>query len=253
MSGFPRRVPKTSTGIHPKGSGVGFAKIPLTNQKTVGEQLRLARLAQRRSVEDIALRIRVSAKYLDSLERGRYRELPSLVYARHYARLYAKELKLPWKQVESLYEQEVSVYGIHPQNSPSERAKKSTRDQVGVYQQTPLVIPRLLKYGLVGMAVLLVVLYFVWEMVQFLSPPELVILAPDHDMIVSTHDILLTGKTSSGSLVEINGQVVSIEPDGHFEERVYLNEGLNTLRVSAHSKHSTEHVEIRHVLYKPQP
>jgi hypothetical protein len=159
---------------------------------------------------------------------------------------------LQWKQIEPLYEQEVGVYGTHTSDQPLERAKKSRRDQVGVYQQAPLVIPKLLKFGAIGMVILLVVIYFVWEMVQFLSPPELVILSPDHDSIVSTRDLEVTGKTSPGALVEINGQVVSIEPDGHFAERVYLTEGLNTLRVSAHSKRSKEHVEIRHVLYNPQ-
>lgn len=255
MSPLPQRIQKSSSGVDPAtlGSTVGFSRVPLTHQKTVGEQLRLARLAVRGSLDDIGRKIRVSAKYLDALERGHYRDLPSLVYARHYTRLYAKELGLPWKQLEQVYEQEVGVYGNHPHSGPAEKKRQSRREQVGVYQQAPLVIPRLLKYGAIGVVILMIMLYFVWELVQFLSPPELVILSPERDIIVSTRDFAVTGKTSPGALVEINGQTVSIEPDGYFTEHIYLSEGLNTLRVSAQSKHSKEHVEIRHVLYEARP
>jgi transcriptional regulator with XRE-family HTH domain len=229
----------------------GFTKLPLTRQKTVGEQLRVAREAQHLSMQEIAQRIRVSAKYLEMLERGRYRDLPSLVYARNYTRLYAKELRLPWPQLEQVYEQEVSVYSTYPGNDPSARQQYKTKHQAGVYQQAPLIIPRLLKFGGVGVVVLLVAVYFVWELVQFLSPPTLVILSPEHDMIVSERDIDVVGETAPEALVEMNGQAISVEPDGHFSEQVYLKEGLNTLRISAHSKRSKERVEIRYVLYDP--
>jgi transcriptional regulator with XRE-family HTH domain len=231
----------------------GFTQLPLTSQKTVGEQLRLARQAQGRSVEEIASRIRVSAKYLDALERGHYRELPSLVYARNYTRLYAQALRLPWKSLEGLYEKEVSVYSANPTHDPSERVRQRRRQRASTYHQAPLVIPRLLKFGAVGMVILLVVIYFVWELVQFLSPPELVILSPERDMIVSERDIEVVGKTAPEAIVEINGQAIRVEPDGHFHEQVFLNEGLNTLRVSTRSKRSQDRVEIRHVLYDPTP
>jgi len=255
MSPLPRRTQKSVQEVQPKkmGGGVGFSRVPLTHQKTVGEQLRLARLAQRKSLEVIGQKVRVSPKYLDALERGHYRDLPSLVYARHYTRLYAKDLGLPWKQLEQVYDQEIRVYSTHPEGSPAEQKRQSRREQVGAYQQAPLEIPKILKFGVIGIAILLIAVYFVWELVQFLSPPQLVILSPERDIIVTTRDIVVSGKTIPGALVDINGQTVNIEPDGSFTEEVYLSEGLNTLRVSARSKRSKEHVEIRHVLYEAQP
>ncbi len=226
-----------------------FTQLPLARQHTVGEQLRSAREAQQLSLEDISQRIRVSVKYLDAIERGHYRELPSLVYARQYVRLYAKAVQLPWHTIASLYHDEVRVYAVQPGEGSSWRAQRSSRTTGGAYQQAPLVIPRLFRYGAIGMLILLVIVYFVWEVVQFLSPPQLVILSPERDMIVSQREFEVIGETAPEAVVEINGQTVRVDPDGHFTERVYLQEGLNTLRVSSRSKHSQEHVQVRHVLY----
>lgn len=229
------------------GAMKSFKQQPLRKFQTVGEQLRIARQSQGLDRAAIARKIKVPERYLQALEDGRYADLPSPVYIKNYLKLYVKELSLRWERVEEQYAQEVKVH--HP-DAPG-RISTKRRDPAGPtpYQRKPLVVPTLFKYGAAAIVVVLFGVYFAWEITQLLTPPELEITYPAEDIIVTERRIVLEGKTEPETLVEINGQAVSVEPDGTFTEDIYLNEGLNTLRITAKSKRSAERVVDRNILY----
>lgn len=56
--------------------------------------LAVAREQQGLTKNDVARELRLSEKYIDSLERGAFNELPSMVFARGYVQSYTKLLKL---------------------------------------------------------------------------------------------------------------------------------------------------------------
>ncbi len=60
----------------------------------VGEQLRLERLRQGLSLEDVVQRTRISPRSLEAIEADALDRLPGLVFARNFVRLYAQDLKL---------------------------------------------------------------------------------------------------------------------------------------------------------------
>ncbi|WP_299198983.1 RodZ domain-containing protein [uncultured Amphritea sp.] len=57
-------------------------------------ELAVARELQGLTKNDVARELRLSEKYIDSLERGAFNELPSMVFARGYVQSYTKLLKL---------------------------------------------------------------------------------------------------------------------------------------------------------------
>ncbi|WP_428034342.1 RodZ domain-containing protein [Amphritea sp.] len=57
-------------------------------------ELAAAREQQGLTKNDVARELRLSEKYIDSLERGAFNELPSMVFARGYVQSYTKLLKL---------------------------------------------------------------------------------------------------------------------------------------------------------------
>ncbi|MBI2410480.1 MAG: helix-turn-helix domain-containing protein [Candidatus Kerfeldbacteria bacterium] len=241
-----------------------FRHQPLLKQKTVADYLRQAREGDGRSIEIIAAKLKIRASYLAALEKGKYTELPSPVYVKNYLRLYTKELHLPWERIEPLYTQEIRVVGSS--HAPTDRVlprstgtrvatraraqqRRASAAEVSAHHQEALLIPRILKLGLFGVVVLVIVLYFAWGVIRLVTPPELTIVQPAQDVLVTKSTITIEGQTVPEVSAAINGQSVAVDPNGHFTEEVTLHPGLNTIQISVKSKLSRERVEIRNILY----
>ncbi len=233
-----------------------FKQQPVRQNQTVGEKIRAARHAKGVTLDDLAIQLKISKKYLDALERGAYNELPSPVYIKNYLRVYTKELQIPWERIQEQLDKEISVFhGPSTGNTdgPMRRKKKQPLGtSAGAHRRRPLIIPRLVKVGIWGIVVLLILVYFGFEVVQLLSPPDLTISYPEEDLIVSEHTITVIGQTDPEAVVEINTQQVNVDREGHFEESITLHQGLNTLQITARSKRSRERMEVRHILYKSE-
>jgi cytoskeleton protein RodZ len=67
-----------------------------------------AREQQGLSVNDVARELKLSEKYIDSLERGAFDELPSMVFARGYVQSYSKLLNLDVNRYLALFD---NLYG----------------------------------------------------------------------------------------------------------------------------------------------
>jgi transcriptional regulator with XRE-family HTH domain len=236
-----------------------FRQQPLRTQQTIGEQLHAARQAKGLSLAELSARLKISERYLEALERGRYNDLPSPVYIKNYLRAFAKAVGIDWEKLAEKFASEITVYQQkvvpkHEEAAPqlrSRRAATSHRPAGGARatHQRALEIPRLVKIGVAGIVVLLVVLYFGWGLAQFLSPPDLVVSEPAGDLIVTDQKLTVRGSTEPEAIVEINGQPIAVDPDGTFVEEVFLHPGLNTLRITAQSQQSQERVILRNVLY----
>src|SRR5882724_9625858 len=58
--------------------------------RSFGEELRQAREAQRRSIDEIATRTRINHRYIEAIEQGDLASLPSGPYTRAFLREYAR-------------------------------------------------------------------------------------------------------------------------------------------------------------------
>lgn len=72
------------------------------------QELTVAREQQGLTKNDVARELRLSEKYIDSLERGAFNELPSIVFARGYIQSYSRLLKLDTKHYLDLFDR---LYG----------------------------------------------------------------------------------------------------------------------------------------------
>lgn len=76
---------------------------------------------------------------------------------------------------------------------------------------------------------------------------------PENDALVETNQVTVTGKTSQGTTVVINGplkdEIVTAGNDGSFSATMTLEEGANEIIVTAYDKTGTEKSETRTVNY----
>ncbi|HLD21443.1 MAG TPA: helix-turn-helix domain-containing protein, partial [Patescibacteria group bacterium] len=243
-----------------------FKEQPILRHKTIGEQLHAARESTGKTTRLFAEQLRISEHHLDALERGRYNDLPSPVYIKHYIRLYAEALEIPWRRLQEQYEQEIRVYHTSQKKERKTNAhtihtiqkKRKERKQRGStvslsmsdgHSQRALVIYHFIKIAIVVVVVLGLVIYVVWGIARLFSPPPLHIVQPDHDLIVTESSTTISGITAPEMTVTINEQRIAVDPKGYFSANITLREGLNTIRIAAKTKLSQERVIMRNILY----
>ena len=118
----------------------------LDNQRgSIGEKLRTARIAQSRSLDDVASATRINRKFLDEIERGVSPRLPG-TYVRAFIKAYAQEVGLDPEELlertpatppmnSSMVEREMAR-----QRAPIERASQP-QPKVGIRDTTISSIP----------------------------------------------------------------------------------------------------------------
>ncbi len=83
------------------------------------------------------------------------------------------------------------------------------------------------------------------------QPFFLLITQPETQSIVSQKNIVLAGRTSSGSIVSVNGVSVPVDPLGIFSSTITLGEGPNIIDVLATSNEGDVLSSIIAVIYRP--
>lgn len=232
-----------------------FERKSLAAQQTVGELFVRTREARGWTLEEAAKQAHTPLKYLEALEHGRYDVLEAIAYARQYAKAYANALRVPWTTVEPIFNAETELY--HPLHKVdlgplSRKTKRSSPSRSAHAAKAVHILPRLLSWGSAAVGIMVVFIYIAFEISRVFTPPPLVILAPEHDMIVTDREFTLLGNTAPEAIVTINGERVDITTTGDFTEKLYLHEGLNTIRISTRSERSQEREEVRHILYTPE-
>ena len=77
---------------------------------SIGEQLREARVAQNKSLEELSSDTNISKKYLEALETDNYDEFPAEVYTKGFLKNYAKNLGL---DVQSILDDYKKLKGLN--------------------------------------------------------------------------------------------------------------------------------------------
>lgn len=193
--------------------------------KHIGQKLAVARAEKGMSLRDIELATRVRGKYLRAIEAGRYDELPHDVYSRGFIAAYARSVGLDESRIFDEYLAERGQPEVRLSSSP-----------IRLKRQRVLLTPRLLA-GLGSLAVLAAVIgYLVWQFSALSAPPDLNVSSPDKDKELYGSLIEVSGHVSSGADVYVNDSPILIDASGNFSDSIALQDGINTIRVTAKSR-----------------
>ncbi len=217
-----------------------FQKRPLSAPDTLGERLRQLREEERLTIEALSRELRVPVKYLQAIEQSQYGQLPGLVYARNFTRLYAHRMHLNLDTAMERFQKEYAV--MHSARGPKRplMIKRASTDAHWVQRHARLFVA-LLVVAAVGS-------YFAWQVYRLLAPPKLVLQVPARDVSTNEQTIRVVGQTVAGAVVEVNNQAIIVQPSGQFQDTVDLRPGLNTLNISAKTKFSRARTIRRFVL-----
>jgi len=129
---------------------------------------------------------------------------------------------------------------IYQEKLPKTRSAK--------YQQKALILPKIGLVLLLVMMFMSLLVYLVYEISNFIQPPDLVINNMPDQITTTAHAVVVSGKAEIDAQVFINDQVIITDENGNFQETVTLRSGLNTLRIVAKKKHSKERVIDKQIL-----
>jgi cytoskeletal protein RodZ len=203
----------------------------------VGQQLKARRQALRLSLAQVEADTKIRGKFLTALEAGDYSKLPNDVYSRGFVQHYASYLGQDGSKVAAAYAEERG--GVEAGATKREQFSRPRH----VVSTGPLIAA-----AVTAAVVLSVGAYILWQFSVLAAPPQLTVSSPSADVSVSDSVVSVSGRTTPGTDVMINDSPIFTDTDGGFSEKVALQDGVNSIRVTAKSKLGKSTSVTRNVL-----
>jgi hypothetical protein len=109
---------------------------------------------------------------------------------------------------------------------------------------------RQLKYLLIGLAILTLVGYSLYQAQKLIQGPEIIITNPQNGSTVSQSLIEIIGETKNLNRLQLNDRDILKDETGHFSEKVLLSYGYNSLRLDGWDKFGRKNEKIIEIIYK---
>lgn len=204
-----------------------LTKKKIETSESISLQLKNARLAQGLSCEDVALQLKMSKEHIADIENGDFDKLPfAPIYQKKLIGNFAEIVGIQKNVITKQFEMEQEK--IHRQNFSF--TKKHRRDW---WYNVPL----LFRVGGIASLALILFGYLGFQVKQIITPPTLQVFAPIDGVVAKTETIEVKGKTDKEVKVTINGNEITHDDQGGFQAPLALTQGVNTIVISATTKH----------------
>ncbi|MFA6963121.1 MAG: helix-turn-helix domain-containing protein [Patescibacteria group bacterium] len=222
----------------------GFSKRKVATDLTLGEMLKCGRESKNISIEEAETGSKVKAKYLVSLEKDDWGDLPSSVHVRGFVMAYSKFIGLNVSEALGLFDREKKLY---KKESVHNLSYKRTIKDVPI-----LITPKLLGYVAAVVLIAAFFGYISYQVRGFAGTPDLKITSPGNNQIFEDDSIEIAGVADIDAVLRINQEVIPITNDGHFISDVKLHKGVNVIKVEAVNKAKKQTSEVLTIEYKPK-
>jgi cytoskeletal protein RodZ len=199
--------------------------------KTIGETLKEARLKKRHSLAKVEKETKIKKEFVEAIEMENWEELPALPVVTGFVKNIASFLELNPASMAALLRRD------YPPQELSINPKPDVSKQF-------IWSPRLTF--LAGIIVVLMIIfgYLIFQYHEFVSLPNLEVIQPKENQIITQREIEVSGKTDPDTVVKVNNQSVLLDEEGNFETKIGIFEGTNEIIIKAISRSGKES-EIR--------
>lgn len=195
-----------------------------------------------------AERTKIPERFLEMLEDDAYADLPDDVYAKIFLKTYCLFLGLDTPTILELYR------GQRALDAAMSRVEARRRHPLtSVPTKQLIVAPKLIRIALAAAAFIGLLGYVGWSLLKIVAPPQISLQSPPDGLVTVERTIAIEGTTEPEVTLQINGEDVAVSNDGRFSDTLTLQDGLNTVRISAFKKHSEEMVVTRRIIVQPKP
>jgi len=207
----------------------------------LSEIIKKERENKRLTTEDVHQQTNVPLKYIVALEESDFSNLPAPVYIRGYLKKIASLLNLNAEELYNLFLKDYEgakapIVDILPQNR-FEQPLKWRYISLKIVKFLPII---LVTVGVVG--------FLIYQIKSFVGAPYLKLDNPAVDLITKDASIKVEGSGRHNSYITLNGKEIYLGKDGKFSEELYLNNGVNEIRVEAKSRLGKTTTIIRRII-----
>lgn len=207
----------------------------------LGHRLQEERKKQGLSLEQVAKGTRIRLGFLEAIEKGDYRRLPSSAYAQGFVKNYVEYLGLPTRELLALFRREFNeqeYLGVLPESFT--KPKSITVNRFRLWQ----------TFGVVALVLLVLVMYVFFQYKSAFFAPALSVSVPQEEQVIATQTITVTGSTEQNTTVTVNGLPTFIDSNGNFKKDITVFPGSSTITVKAVNSFGKISTLERHVTVK---
>ena len=223
-------------------AAAGFRTRKVKLEQSIGDKLKRARIRHKISVAEVEEATKIRAKFILALESDSWDQIPSEVYGRGYLEAYAQFLKLPVEDLMKQYDRARAMY---------KRYDAAVMELAPVSRQSEprfLLTPRF--FFMFGAAAAIVAFsgLVVTQVMAFTKAPLIELTTPveaktigTSQLEIDTTSFTVTGRTSQGAVVTVNGKPAQVLADDTFSLAVPVERGtVNPIVVDAVSASGTK-------------
>lgn len=206
-----------------------------------GDRLREERKRKGYTLEAVAKATKIRIGFLQAIETGDYKSLPSSAYVQGFVKNYVEFLGLPSKDLLALFRREFNEkehLGVLPDSFTS--PKDISVNQIRL-RQTIL---------LVGIVLVVLVLYVFFQYRAAFFAPNLQVTQPRESAVITSQTITVSGKTEGNVLVTVNGFPAVVDDNGNFKKEITVFSGVTTITIKAVNSFGKSSILERHITIK---
>lgn len=204
--------------------------------RTVSQILREERLRQGLSIVAVEKRTKIKRKFLEAIEEGDYKVLPSESYAVGFVKNYAKYLELDDYKIGRTFRREYE--------EESQKVIPSFSDKRLSFFQRFIFTP---KFILLLILIIIITGYLIFQYSAYFFPPKLLVESPVQNQQIQDNIVLVKGKTDPYASLKINDDETYVNLDGSFEKSLYLFSGEREIIIISENRHGKKNEKIINV------
>ncbi len=107
---------------------------------------------------------------------------------------------------------------------------------------------KILRVGLGIIIALAIIVYAIWRSQEFIRGPELVISEPSNGQPIPDQVVLIRGQAMRANSLSINGNDISIDKNGFWQDKILVFTGVNKISVEASDRFGKKTAQILTIL-----
>lgn len=205
----------------------------------IGKKLLEKRISLGLSLEEVAKATKIRVSFLNAIENGEYKKLPSSAYVVGFVKNYVEFLGLPMEETMALFRREFNEKELR-RVLPEGFGKKDIPIRSFKLGQPGIVV--------IGLFVILS-LYITYQYRYAFMNPPLSIQMPTENGTYQT-SLVVEGSTDANAVVLVNDMPTSVQNDGSFKKSITVFPGDETIVIKSTSRFGRETTIQRHVVIK---
>ncbi len=197
--------------------------------KTIGQTIKEIRTKKKLSLNSLSVKTKIRREFLEAIEKEDWVKLPEFPVVLGFVKSIASTLRLNSDMATALLKRDYppKIVAINPKPDVSKKFIWSPRF-------TFLLGIVVVSVGVFG--------YLVYQYVNFISPPKLLVEYPRDGQSVATSELFVSGWTESNVIIKVNNQPVLVDDEGVFSTKIEVVKDTREVVVVANSRSGKESV-----------